>query len=344
MYIVDVKRTPIGKFLGKFANLPAPQLASPLFTYFINKYSFLKNNTDEVIMGNVISAGIGLNPARLVAYQGGIKYTVPSYTVNHACASGLNAIIQGFRSIITGNAELVLAGGMESMSSAPYLVKGARHGLKFGSYRLIDSLENDGLYCSLSDALMGATAENVARKFKIKRKQQDQYALVSHIKALAAQKNKVFSSDIIALAGGKADEGIRQDTSINKLSALKPAFKRNGTVTAGNSSSLSDGAALSLLASEKALKKYHLKPKARILDSVFVGIKPEIMGMGPKFAIEKLLKKRSLSLGDIDLFEINEAFAAQVLAVINDLKIDTNKVNIYGGAIALGLRFGMCGV
>ena len=342
MYIVDIKRTPVGKFLGSLSSLSAPELARPLFTFFLKKYPFLKNKTDEVILGNVLSAGIGMNPARIAAFKGGISNSVPSYTVNQVCASGMNAIIQGFRSIKSGDANLILAGGTESMSQSPYLLARTRK-LKLGSEELVDSLENDGLYCSLSQELMGGTAENVAKKYRIKRKDQDQFALESHQKAVSAQKNGAFSQEIIEVNGIKTDEGPRPDTTLQKLNSLKPVFNPLGTVTAGNASSINDGAVLSLLASGEAIKKYGLKPMAKILDTVFIGLDPKLMGMGPKFAIEKLSKKRSLGIKDIDLFEINEAFAASTLAVIRELKIPKDKLNVNGGAIAIGHPLGASG-
>lgn len=342
MYIVDIKRTPVGKFLGSLSNFSAPQLTKPLFSYFLKIYPFLKNKTDEVIMGNVLSAGIGMNPARIAAYNGGIGESVPAYTVNHVCASGMNAIIQGYRSILSGENNLVLAGGMESMSQAPFLLKEGRK-MKFGSHTLLDSLQNDGLYCGLCNKTMGETAENIAQKYSISRVAQDKYSVESHKKALKAQKDRIFSSEIIEIAGFNIDESPRIDSSLKKLASLKASFKTKGNVTAGNSSTISDGAVLALLASEKALKKYGLKPIAQILDTVFVGLKPELMGLGPKYAIKKLLKRNSLSIKDIDLFEINEAFAVQMLAVIQDLKINQKRVNVHGGSIALGHPLGMTG-
>lgn len=343
MYIVDIKRTPVGKFLGSFSDLSAPKLAIPLFSYFLNTYSYLKTETDEVIMGNVLSAGIGMNPARIAAFESGVSDTVPAYTINHVCASGLNAVAQGFRSIRAGDAHLILAGGMESMSQAPFLLKKVRTGIKFGSQTLIDSLQNDGLYCSLSHEMMGASAENIAQKYRITREAQDHYAFESHTKALHAQKKNVFSEEIISFPELAVDESPRKETSLEKLASLKPVFKTQGTVTAGNSCPINDGAALALLASEKAIKKHGLKPKARILDTVFIGLQPELMGMGAKIAIAKLLDRNSLSTEQIDLFEINEAFAAQVLAVMQELHIESRKVNIHGGAIALGHPIGMSG-
>lgn len=344
MYIIDIKRTPIGKFLGSLSSLSAPDLTKPLFSYLLEKYPFLKVKTDEVIIGNVLSAGIGMNPARIASVRGGMDEAVPAYAVSHVCASGMNAVVQGFRAIRSGDADIILAGGMESMSNTPFLINGIRKGIRFGSEKLIDSLQHDGLCCSLRHEMMGNVAEYMAKKYKIDRKSQDIFALNSHRKAIKAQKDKIFSTEIIEMEDLKTDECPRSNTSMDKLSALKPIFNAKGTVTVGNTCPINDGAALSFIASEKAVKKYNLKPIARIIDSAFVGLKPEIMGMGPKYAIEKLLKKNSLALKDIDLFEINEAFAAQILPVIRALKLDEEKLNIYGGAIALGHSLGMTGV
>lgn len=343
MYIIDCKRTPIGKFLGGLSSLSAPKLTAPLFEFFLTQYPFLSTATDEVILGNVLQAGIGQNPARIAASLGGINYSVPAYTVNQVCASSLNAIALGYRAIKAGDSQLILAGGMESMSQAPHIIRNFRLGHKFGSANIIDTLQHDGLFCSLSQKSMGETAENIAQKYHISRHDQDRYAYQSHRCATAAQKAGILESEIIEVEGFRVDEGPRGDTSLTKLASLKPAFKNSGSVTAGNASPLSDGAALCLLASEKAVKKYAFSPQAKILDTVFVGSKPELMGMGPKYAIKKILKRNKLTIADIDLFEINEAFAVQVLAVIGSLKIPASKVNIYGGAIALGHPLGMSG-
>ena len=343
MYIIDVKRTPIGKFMGSLSKFSAPELAKPLFNYFLNTYPYLKKFTDEVVIGNVLSAGIGQNPARIAAFLGGLADTVPAYTINQVCASGMNAIIQGFRAILAHAADNVISGGMESMSQAPYLLKNARKGLPFGTVTLIDSLQYDGLFCSLSGISMGETVENIVEKYHIKRRDQDHFSLASHRKVIASQKQGIFQGEIIPLPELAVDESPRSDTSLVKLAALKPIFKSNGAITAGNASSINDGAALALLTSEKALKKYKLTPKARIVDAVFVGLKPSLMGMGPKYAIEKILKRNKLSTDDIDLYEINEAFAVQVLAVIQTLHLDPHKVNLYGGALALGHPLGMSG-
>jgi acetyl-CoA C-acetyltransferase len=343
MYIIDSKRTPIGKFLGSLSNLSATELAQPLFAYFLKKYPFLKTHTNEVILGNVLSAGVGMNPARIAAIAGGMHYSVPAYTINHVCASSMNAVTQGWRAIRAGQADLVLAGGMESMSQAPYLLKGGRKGLKYGQQELIDSLHYDGLFCSITQEIMGINVERIAKKYAVTRAMQDRFALESHKRAVAAQKHQVFDREVVAIAGLTADETPRPDTTLAKLSALKPGFRKNGTVTAGNASTLNDGASLMLLASDAAVTAYHLKPMAKILDAVFAGVQPEYMGMGPKRAIELLLKRNALNIPDIDLFEINEAFAVQVIAVMRELKLKPSHVNIYGGAIALGHPLGMSG-
>ena len=344
MYIVDIKRTPVGKFLGSLSHLTAPELAKPLFDNFLERYEFLKNDTDEIILGNVLSAGVGMNPARIAALHGGMSNSVPAYTINQVCGSGLNAIHQGFRAISMGDASLVIAGGMESMSQAPHVVRKMRSGVKYGSSEILDTIMCDGLYCTLSGKLMGDTAEILAKKYKISRARQDAFSLQSHKRAIAALKDmKKFFPDLISVDSLVLDEGPRSDTSLEKLSALKPIFDANGSVTAGNASSMNDGAALALLASEKAVKKYNLEPKVKIKDVVQVGLDPELMGMGAQLAIDALLKRNNLSIQDIGVFEINEAFAAQTLAVLEELKIPEEKVNIYGGALAIGHPLGMSG-
>ena len=336
MYIIDTKRTPIGKFMGSLSSFSAPELTKPLFRYFLETYPFLRSKTDEVILGNVLSAGIGMNPARIAAFYGGLSKSVPSYTINHVCASGMTAIIQAARAIHSNDADLILAGGMESMSQAPFILPGVRAGFRFGSKTLIDTLENEGLYCSLTHQSMGMTAENISSKFKIDRKSQDQYAQRSHKKASLALEEKVYTADILGIGNITRDEGLRPDASLSKLAKLNPVFTPNGSVTAGNASSISDGAALLFLASQNGVEKHSLTPIAKIIDYVSVGIDPEFMGMGAQVAIQKLVKKNKLQLSDIDIFEINEAFAAQVLAVIDVLNLPIKKVNIYGGAIAVG--------
>lgn len=351
MYILDIKRTAIGKFLGSLSLLSAPQIIKPLFKYFIDRYPFVKKSTNEVIIGNVLSAGIGMNPARIASYIGGLSEKIPAITINQVCGSGLTAIIQGSKSIALGDADIVMAGGMESMSNAPYLLKDARKGIKFGDNQLIDSLYHDGLFCYLVQSMMGQTAENITKKYKISRERQDKFAFESHQKAIFATDQGYFKNEIVhvEIGDGKekfkfsVDEQLRRDTSIEKLSRLNSVFDKNGTVTAGNACGINDGAALAILVSDKAVKKYHLKPIAKILEYSYVGLDPKYMGLGAYYAVKALMKKSKLSLDEIDLLEINEAFAIQVLAVIDLLKVEPKKVNISGGAIALGHPIGASG-
>lgn len=343
MYIVDYKRTPVGKFLGSLSLLSAPMLTEPIFRYFFKKYPFLVKQTDEVILGNVLSAGVGLNPARIASVSSGIDISVPSYTINHACASGMNAIVQGVRSIKLGEANLILAGGMESMSNAPHLLNSMRRGKKFGEVEFVDSIKNDGLYCSLSNALAGELSELLAKKYAVSREEQDKYAFNSHTKAFFYSSQKQYKKEVIQLPYLSKDEGIRHDSNTKLLSDLKPVFSSSGCITAGNSSPLSDGAAIFLLASQKGIDKFKLKPKAEIIDAVSIGIDPKYMGMGPVSAINLILKRNNLRIKDIDVFEINEAFAVQVLSVIKKIGLDEKKVNVNGGAIAIGHPLGMSG-
>lgn len=343
MFIVDAKRTPIGKFMGSLSSFSAPELTAPLFHYFLAKYPFLKTHTDEVILGNVLSAGIGMNPARIAAIDGGISNKVPAYTINQVCASGMRSIIQGVQAVQCNDAEIVLAGGMESMSQAPYILKDARKGMNFGSKTLIDSLESDGLYCSLSQLRMGETAELLATMYSVDRSAQDRLALASHQKAILARQQKHAQDDIISVGGLTYDEGPRENTSLSKLRALQPVFNSHGSITAGNSSSLADGAALLFLASQRAVNKHALTSIAVVRGHASVGLAPQHMGMGAQLAIEKLLRKYKLTIEDIGVFEINEAFAAQTISVIKKLGIPPKKINIYGGAIALGHPLAMSG-
>jgi acetyl-CoA acetyltransferase family protein len=324
MFIVDALRTPIGKFHGQLSTLAPPDLTKPLFQEFLKRNLFLGTKTNLVIMGEVLTTGVGMNPARLASVKGGISQKTPAYTINHACASSLTAIINGYQAIQMGEADLVIAGGLENMSQAP-------------------NLQTDGLYCPLTESSMGLTAENLAQKFNITREYQDEYSYQSHQKALTAIQKHLFDVEMISCNQLDLDEGPRRDTSIEKLNTLQPVFQKNGTVTAGNSSQLSDGASLVLLASSSAIKRYHLKPLARIVGHATIGLNPKLMGLGPVEAIKLLLKKTHLNLNDIDLFEINEAFAAQILAVIQSLKLDPQKVNPYGGGIALGHPLGATG-
>lgn len=343
MYLIDYLRTPIGKFLGSLAPLSAPSLAIPLIQEFVRRYPVISQKTDQVILGQVIGAGTGMNPSRLAAVKGGLAVTTPAFTINQVCASGMSALIQGHQAITTGTADLIIAGGMESMSNAPYILSGARQGFRFGHHPVRDSLKTDGLVCGLTGQIMGLTGEYLAHKYAISRQDQDKFSLFSHRQALAFQAKPIYYQHVIPVGGLTLDEGPRPDTSLKRLADLKPVFKANGTVTAGNASTLNDGAAAFLLASPKAVKRYALKPKAKILGTAMVGVPPRVMGLGAKFAIERLLKTAGIAQNAVDLWEINEAFAAQVLAVVKLLDLNPTKLNLAGGAIALGHPLGMSG-
>lgn len=344
MYIIDYKRTPFGKFLGNLNLYSATELTHPIFKHFIDNYPILQRGTDLVVLGNVLSAGLGMNPARIAGIKGGISKKTPAITINQVCASSLTALIYGHQAIAANEANIVIAGGMESMSNAPHLITGLRRRLKMGNMKITDSLISDGLRCSLANQLMGETAENIARKYAISRHDQDNYASNSHRKACKAQKLGLIKHEIIDTHGVITDEGPRCDTNYSKLSSLRPVFNNKGSVTAGNASTLSDGAGLMILASKRAVKRYSLKPIAKILHYAMVGLQPKFMGMGPELAIRTILKKAHLTVKNIDIFEINEAFSVQVLAVINQLNIPSSKVNLMGGAIAYGHPLGASGV
>jgi acetyl-CoA C-acetyltransferase len=305
----------------------------------------------EVVMGHARGAGTGPNPARQVSYRSGIPQEVSAYTVNKACGSGLKAIILGVQEILLGNADIVVAGGMESMSNVPYLIEQVRWGLRMGNKQFIDAMYRDGFYCPLSELLMGETAENLASAYAITRDEQDQFAFRSHQRATAATRANRFADEMIPVTvpdkkGAKPlelDEHIRMDSSITDLSKLPPVFTKAGTITAGNSSGITDGASATVLVSENELNRRKLKPLARIIDYGIAGVDPKIMGIGPVPAVKKFLAKTGMKLEQFELFEINEAFAAQVLACLRELAIDPEKVNVNGGAIALGHPIGCTG-
>jgi acetyl-CoA C-acetyltransferase len=307
---------------------------------------------NEVIMGHARGAGNGPNPARQVSYRSGVPQEVSAYTVNKACGSGLKAIILGYQEIVLGNAEVIVAGGMESMSNVPYLVEQARWGLRMGNHHFIDGMYRDGFYCPLSELLMGETAENLATIYKISRDEQDAFALRSQQRASAATHTKRFAAELapVSVSGKKGetkqldfDEHIRMNASIEEMSKLEPAFTKTGTITAGNSSGITDGASATVLVSEKETTRKNLKPLARIIDCAVAGVDPKIMGSGPVPAVRKLLSKTGMKLDQFELVELNEAFAAQVLACLRDLPIDPERLNVNGGAIALGHPIGCSG-
>lgn len=351
MYILDAKRTPIGKYLGTLRSLSAIELTDTILKYFLKKYPFLKNKTNGVIIGNVLSAGLGMNPARITSINAGISYKSYALTINHVCGSGLSSIITAYNNLIHNDEDIIIAGGMESMSRAPYLVYKNDKGSFDSQSEPIASFRNDGLFCSLTNQYMGQTAERIAKKYKIPREEQDRYADYSHKKAALAQNEGYFKDQIIPIHITKDgsqhniqdDEQIRKNSSLLSLSKLKPIFDANGTVTAGNASSINDGASLVILVSDKIYKTHNIKPLAKIVGYNYMGLEPDYMGIGSYYSIKALLKRYGLTTKDIDLYEINEAFAASSIAVINLLKLNQNKVNVTGGAIALGHPLGASG-
>ncbi len=348
--ILSATRTAVGSFGGGLKPLNAVQLGSLALTEAMNRAGVAPDQIGDVVLGNVLQAGSGQNVARLAALKAGLPHAVPGHTANQVCGSGLKAIALGAQSIEMGDADLVLAGGTESMSNAPYLLPSARWGARMGNTQLLDCMIQDGLWCGHGDTHMGITAENVAAKHGITREAQDAFALQSQQRAAAAQAAGAFDREVftVTLAGKKGDvafnrdEYIKLDASAEGLAKLKPAFKKDGTVTAGNASGINDGAAALVLASENGAKAH--KPIARILGFAQAGVDPALMGLGPVPAIQKLLKKTGVKLADIDLFELNEAFAAQSLGVLAELPgLDPAKVNLRGGAIAIGHPIGASG-
>ena len=348
--ITAAKRSPIGKFLGGLSSLSAPQLGNLCIKAVIEDSKIPKDIVDEIIMGQVLTGGSGQNPARQSSILAGIPEEKSALTINQVCGSGLRAISIGAQSIISGQSEIVIAGGQESMSNAHH-TSNLRNGLKMGDGELKDSMIVDGLWCAMNNYHMGTTAENVAKKYKISKEDQDQFATNSQNKAEEAQKNGRFINEIINITIKKRKEDIevkedefpRHGSTFEKINSLKPVFQKDGTVTAGNASGLNDGsAAVSLMKEEKA-NELGIKPLAKIISWATVGVDPSIMGIGPISAVKSALSKAEWSIDDLDLIEANEAFAAQALAVSNELKWDMSKVNINGGAIALGHPIGASG-
>lgn len=350
IYIIAAQRTPIGKFGGALATKSAIELGATVIRDSVHK-SGLTNQVDQVLMGNVLQAGEGQNPARQAAIGAGLDQSIPAITINDVCGSGLSAINLGAALIRAGQAQVIVAGGMESMSRARYVLLNARHGYKFGNGELVDTMQNDALQDAWGGYAMGITAENINERYHIARYQQDEFALRSHQKAIQAQEDHAFDNEITPVKVTvhhqattiDSDEGPRADTSLAALQGLKPAFKKGGSVTAGNSSSLNDGAAAVVLASEKVVKANHLTPLAEWQAATIVGLDPAVMGLGPYYAITKLYQQTGLTNNDIDLFELNEAFASQAIACEQLLKLDPTKVNPRGGAIALGHPVGCSG-
>ncbi len=350
--IVSAARTAIGTFGGALANTPATTLGSLAVKESLTRAGVDPASVDEVILGHVLTANQGLNPARVAQLGGGVPKEVPSFTVNKACGSGLKAVALAAQSIICGDAEVVVAGGMENMSASPYMLPKARYGYRMGPGEILDSMIADGLTCPIGHTHMGITAENIAEKYGLTREAQDEFSAYSQQKAGRAQESGAFNEEIFAVEIPQrkgdpvvfnTDEFPRPKTTAEGLGKLRAAFKKGGSVTAGNASGINDGAAALVVMSEERAKAEGLTPLATIRAAASAGVAPEIMGMGPWPACEKALGKAGLSKDDIGLWELNEAFAAQSLGVLAELKLDTSKVNVNGGAIALGHPIGCSG-
>ncbi len=343
VFLVAAVRTPIGKYGGALSSLTAPQLGVASARATIERSGIDPQAIDEVIFGNARQAGVGPNAARQIAVKSGLRHEVPAYTVNQACGSGLRSIMNAADQIRLGQAELVLAGGTESMSNTPYLLTRARWGMRMGHGELVDGMYRDGFMCPLADEVMGSTAETLADRYGITREEQDRFAFESQKKAERAYAEDRFRFEIVPLEKLDRDEHPRFDTDLGSLARLPPVFRKNGTVHAGNSSGITDGASSMLVASRAAVERHGLEAMARIVGYAHAGVDPKIMGIGPVPATRRLLEEVSMTLDDIDLIELNEAFAAQVLACDRELHFDRRKLNVHGGAIALGHPIGCTG-
>jgi acetyl-CoA C-acetyltransferase len=352
--IISGCRTPVGKFQGSLSDLSATQLGAIVVREAVKRAKLDPKLVDECIMGNVVSAGLGQNPARQAALFGGIPPEVGAMTVNKVCGSGLKAVALAAQAIETGNSEIVVAGGMESMTNAPYLLPQARKGYRLGNAQIVDSMVQDGLWDIYNDYHMGITGENVAEKYGITREEQDEFAVNSHRKAVAAIKECRFKSQIVPVEltpkkkGGDPvifdkDESPREDTTIETLRALKPAFKKDGTVTAGNAPGVNDGAAAVVVTSAKRAKELGAEPMVRIVAQATSGIDPNWVMMAPVSAVRKIWEKTGWKNEDVDLYELNEAFSVQALGVMRELKLDPDRVNVNGGAVAIGHPIGASG-
>ncbi|HZE96470.1 MAG TPA: thiolase family protein [Planctomycetota bacterium] len=348
-YLVSAVRTPIGKFLGGVSGFPSPALGALVVREAARRIDLAPNAVDEVFMGCVLQAGLGQNPARQAALRGGLPDAVGAVTVNKVCGSGLKSIIFGVQAIKTGDADVVVAGGMESMSNAPYLLPDARKGQRLGHGKTIDVMIQDGLWDAFNDFHMGSSAELVAERFKIGRAEMDAYSAESHKRAVAATKAGRFKAEILPLivpaekSSIEADEGPREDSTPEKLAKLKPAFRPDGIVTAGNASQISDGAAALVLMSERALKEHKATPLARVTGYATAGVEPKWVLVSTIDAVRRFDGRNPWKAADADLIEINEAFAVSTIAGIRELKLDPAKVNVNGGGIALGHPIGASG-
>ncbi|MGC2473633.1 MAG: acetyl-CoA C-acetyltransferase [Candidatus Sulfotelmatobacter sp.] len=352
--IISGCRTPVGKFQGSLSDFTAPQLGAMVVREAVRRASIDPALVDECIMGNVVSAGLGQNPARQAAIFGGLSPTTGAMTINKVCGSGLKSVALATQAVQTGNSSIVVAGGMESMTNAPYLLPQARKGYRLGNAQVIDSMVHDGLWDIYNDYHMGITGENVAEKYGITREEQDEFAVNSHRKAVAAIKECRFKSQILAVeipAKKKGapptifdkDESPREDTTIEVLRSLKPAFKKDGTVTAGNAPGVNDGAAAVIVTSAQRAKELGAKPMARIVAQATSGVEPKWVMMAPVGAVQQIWKKTGWKNEDVDLYELNEAFAVQALGVMRELGLNPEKVNVNGGAVAIGHPIGASG-
>jgi acetyl-CoA C-acetyltransferase len=352
--IVSGCRTPVGKFQGSLSDLSASQLGAVVVREAVKRAGLNSDQIDECIMGNVLPAGLGQNPARQAAIFAGLSPATGAMTINKVCGSGLKAVALAAQAVQTGNSSIVVAGGMESMTNAPYLLPNARKGYRLGNGQVIDSMVHDGLWDIYNDYHMGITGENVAEKYGITREEQDEFAVSSHRKAVAAMKECRFKSQIVPVEippkkKGAAptifdkDEGPREDTTLEALRALKPAFKKDGTVTAGNAPGVNDGAAAVVVTSRARAGELKLQPMVRIVAQATSGVEPKWVMMAPVDAVRKIWEKTGWKNEDVDLYELNEAFSVQALGVMRELGLDSNKVNVNGGAVAIGHPIGASG-
>ena len=350
--IISAVRTPVGKLLGALKSFKATDLGAIVVHEAVQRAGVKPEDVDEVIMGCVIQAGLGQNPARQAALRGGLPDSVSAVTVNKVCGSGLKAVMMAAQGVALGDTEIVVAGGMESMSNAPYLLPKAREGYRLGHGKILDSVIQDGLWCAFDDQHMGCTGEVVSERFHVSRAEQDEYAVNSHHKAAAAIKAGKFKDEIVpveipqrkgAAVVFDTDEPVREDSSIESLAKLKPAFKDGGTVTAGNAPGVNDGASAVVVTSESRAKSLGAEPMARIIGQATSGVEPKLVMMAPVEAIRKLVKKVGWSLNDVDLIELNEAFSVQAVAITRELDLDPAKINVNGGAVALGHAIGQSG-
>lgn len=350
--IVSAVRTAIGSFQGALKDVPATKLGAIVIEKALEKAGVSKDAVDEVIMGNVLQAGLGQNPARQASIQAGLPHSVSALTINKVCGSGLKAIHLATQAIVAGDADIIVAGGMENMSQSPYLLKNARDGFRMGDQKVVDSMISDGLWCAFNDYHMGVTAENLCEQYDITREEQDKFSARSQGKAAQAIEEGKFADEIVPVEIPQRkgdpivfaqDEYPKKGSTEEKLAGLRPAFKKDGSVTAGNASGINDGAAVVVVMSKAKADELGLKPLATIVANASAGVDPSIMGIGPVEAVKKVLKKSQLSLADIELIEANEAFAAQSIAVDRELSFNHDILNVNGGAIALGHPIGASG-